>query len=133
MYEQLSRLIKKYHLAEFIKFVIVGVIATLLNYGIYLALLNIFNKNLAYSIGYALSFCFNLIASHLFTFKKAVNPKSSLKFALAHLINYLIQIGLLNLFTFIGVPKAYAPLPVYVIAIPVNYFVVRFALNYKRG
>jgi len=132
MYKYTIQLIKKYKLEEFIKFVIVGIIATLISYLLYILLIKHLDKSIAFTIGYVISFCFNLIASNLFTFKTKVNVKSGLRFSLAHVANYLIQIILLNLFTYIGIPKLYAPIPVYAIAVPVNFFFVRFALKSTR-
>lgn len=132
MFKFAINLIKKYKLEEFIKFVIVGLTATGISYLIYISLLNLIDKNIAYTIGYAISFCFNLIASNLFTFKTKVNVKNGIRFSLAHLTNFIIQIILLNFFTMIGIPKIYAPIPVYVIAVPVNFFVVRFALKSNK-
>lgn len=132
MYKDIIELIKKYKLEEFIKFVIVGLIATGINYIVYLIFHKLVNINIAYTLGYIISFCFNLIASHLFTFKKKVNSKSSFRFLLAHLTNYLIQIALLNLFTLINVPDNLAPIPVYIIAIPINFLTVRFAIKFNK-
>ncbi|QVK17401.1 GtrA family protein [Mycoplasmatota bacterium] len=129
MYKFVVNLIKKYKLEEFIKFVIIGLMATGISYLIYISLIKLMDKSIAYSIGYAISFCFNLIASNLFTFKTKVNVENGIRFGLAHLTNIIIQLILLNLFTFIGIPELYAPIPVYVIAVPVNFFVVRFALK----
>ncbi|HEY8364427.1 MAG TPA: GtrA family protein [Haloplasmataceae bacterium] len=133
MFKSIEKIIEKYDLAEFIRFVIVGVIATAINYVVYRLFIQIIDKSIAYTIGYIVSFGFNLLATHLFTFNKKINALSTLGFALAHLFNYLVQVALLNIFTtYIGIPKAYAPLPVYVIAIPVNFLTVRFAIKRSK-
>lgn len=80
-------------LAEFIRFIIVGVLATALHYGIYLALeygIGL-NYNMAYTIGYLLSFIFNFFASTFFTFQSEANAQNGIKFAGAHLINYFVH------------------------------------------
>lgn len=132
MYRYIIKLIKKYQLAEFIKFVIVGVLATGINYVVYLIFHKIVNINIAYTLGFIISFCFNLILSHVFTFKKKVNPKSGMRFAFAHLVNYLIQLILLNLFSLLPIPEKFIPIPVYIIAVPINFLTVRFAIKYKN-
>lgn len=118
-------------LNEFIRFVIVGVLATALHYGIYLAFeygLGL-NYNLAYTLGYILSFIFNFFASTFFTFKSEANAQNGIKFAGAHLVNYFVHMLLLNLFIFIGIPGGIAPIFVFPIAIIINFFMVRFALK----
>ena len=118
-------------LLEFIRFVIVGVGATILHYTIYLALEHglHFNYNIAYTIGYILSFIFNFFASTFFTFKAEANTKNGVKFAGAHLINYFVHMILLNIFIYIGIPDNFAPIFVFPIAIIINFFMVRLALK----
>ncbi len=118
-------------LAEFIRFIIVGVLATALHYGIYLALeygIGL-NYNMAYTIGYLLSFIFIFFASTFFTFQSEANAQNGIKFAGAHLINYFVHMFLLNFFIFIGIPGGIAPVFVFPIAIIINFFMVRFALK----
>ena len=116
---------------EFIRFVIVGILATVIHYVIYLALehgLHI-NYNFAYTIGDILSFIFNFFASTFFTFKTNANAQNGIRFAGAHLINYFVHMILLNVFIFIGMPDNLAPIFVFPIAIIINFFMVRFALK----
>lgn len=49
----------------------------------------------------------------------------------AHLFNYLLHIGLLNTFLWLGLSKTLAPIPVFAIAIPVNFLLVRFVFKRK--
>ena len=117
---------------EFIRFVIVGGTATIIHYAIYyiLQLTNI-KFNLAYTIGYGISFIFNFIASNYFTFKTEVSINRGAKFTVAHIINYLIQMLLLNIYINIGIPNNIAPIFVFMVAIPINFVMVRFALKGK--
>lgn len=131
MLDFIKSFIKQYHLEEFCKFVLVGILATGINFLIYNIFIRYIDKNIAFTIAYLVSLVFNLLLSHLFTFKKKIAPKSSVKFLLAHFINYLNQLILLNIFIFIGISKVYAPLPVYIIAIPLNFLIVRYALKGK--
>lgn len=116
---------------EIFRFVVTGVLATVIHYGIYYALLNFINTSIAFTIGYFLSFIFNYYMSARFTFRKKTSAKNGAGFLGAHLFNYLLQVTLLNIFLYIGVPKAIAPFPVYAISIPVNFIVVRFVFNRK--
>ena len=107
------------------RFVVVGIIATALHYVIYWLLQRLINVNVAYTIGYLLSFFANYWLSAHYTFRKATTTKNGMGFAAAHLFNYLLQMGLLNLFLWMGINKTLAPLPVYCIAVPVNFLMVR--------
>lgn len=117
---------------EIFRFGIVGVIATIISYTVYIILEKLgLQYNIAYTLGYIISFCFNYIASTYFTFKTDINAKKGIKFAFAHGFNYFLQIVLLNIFVYIGVSKALSPIFVYAISIPINFFVVRIALKDK--
>lgn len=122
----------KQNFYEIIRFGIVGVIATIIHYGIYLALNLIIVSWIAYSIGYGISFLCNFYLSNKFTFKTKPTIKKGIGFGLSHFINYLLQVILLSIFIQLGVPDNYAPLPVFCIAVPVNFLMVRFVLKSKN-
>ena len=116
---------------EFIRFVMVGVLATALHYGIYFLLQRFINVNIAYTLGYALSFIANFYLTAYFTFGKKPSWSKAFGFGGAHLFNYLLHIGLLNTVLWLGLSKTLAPLPVLAIAIPVNFLLVRFVFKRK--
>ena len=118
---------------EFIRFVMVGVLATALHYGIYFLLQRFINVNIAYTLGYALSFIANFYLTAYFTFGKKPSWSKAFGFGGAHLFNYLLHIGLLNTFLWLGLSKTLAPIPVFAIAIPVNFLLVRFVFKRKDG
>ena len=123
--------IVKQNFYEIIRFGIVGVIATIIHYGIYLALNLIILSWIAYSIGYGISFLCNFCLSNRFTFKTKPTFKNGVGFGLSHFINYLLQVILLSVFIKLGVSDKYAPIPVFCIAVPVNFLMVRFVLKSK--
>lgn len=114
---------------EIIRFGLVGVFATLFHYFIYWILQHWINFNVAYTIGYTVSFVCNFFLTSYFTFKKEATVKRGIGFGGAHLFNYLFQIVLLNIFVSIGLPKTLSPIPVYMIAIPVNFLLVRYVFK----
>lgn len=126
---RLKRIVLAVLKIEFIRFAIVGVVATLIHYGIYYLLLQLINVNIAYTIGYLLSFCCNFWLSAKFTFKAEATTKRGLGFALSHLVNYGLQILVLNITLSFGVPEPLAPIPVYLICVPVNFLLVRFVFK----
>lgn len=116
-------------LPEFIRFVMVGIFATALHYGLYFVLQRAINVNIAYTLGYALSFIANFYLTAYFTFGRKPSWRKAFGFGGAHLLNYLLHIGLLNTFLWTGIPKLLAPVPVFAIAIPVNFLLVRFVFR----
>ena len=117
---------------EFIRFCLVGGGATALHYGIYLLLNRVMNTTIAFSTGYLISFFANFVLSNYFTFKTRPSAGKGVGFTISHIVNYLLQVGFLNLFIYLGVPKNWAPLPVYAITVPINFILVRTALKSSR-
>ena len=100
-----------------------------IHYGIYYVLQLGIDVNVAYTAGYVVSFIFNYILSARFTFRKKTSVKNGLGFGGAHVINYLLQVCLLNIFLCLGISRSFAPVPVYCIAIPVNFMMVRYVFG----
>ena len=111
------------------RFVVVGALATLLHYGLYYLLMNLMPATLAYAIGYVLSFVFNFFATSYFTFHAVPSWKRLMGMLGAHGVNFLLHMGLFQLFLWMGMPAAWIPLPVYAIAVPVNFILVRFVFT----
>lgn len=124
---------KREYIGQFIRFGIVGVIATAVHYGIYYLLLPVMSHNLAYTIGYFLSFIMNYLLTTAFTFRTRRSVGNGIGFAVCHGINYLMQMGLLNLFICMGLNKVLAPVPVYCICIPTNFILVRLVMKRFSG
>lgn len=119
-------------LGEVIRFGIVGVVATLMQYAIYWVLVLWLNPTLAMTIGYAISFAFNFIASTRYTFRVEASKKRGAGFALSHAVNYVLQMIMLNAAIWLGVPKQWAPIPMFGVCVPVNYILVRYFLKVKK-
>ena len=123
--------INKENIQELLRFAITGIIALIIHYGVYLILLRFFNPNVSYTIGYIVSFCFNFILTNIFTFKTKANVKKGIGFIASHAINYGLHIVLLNLFLWLSLSEKYAPIPVYMIAVPINFLLIRFVFKSK--
>ncbi len=140
-YNQID-LAKRQKLGEVIRFGIVGGIATVLQYAIYLATMPILANvlpslgdsdhtlaTIANTFAYLISFIFNFIASTRYTFKVKANAKRGAGFTLSHIVNYSMQTLFLNLFVGLGLTKQIAMIPTLCICIPVNFLLVRFFLK----
>ena len=125
---------KKETFGELVRFAIVGTTSAALHYGIYWVLQHWINVNIAYTIGYLLSFLVNYYLSAHFTFKAKTSAKNGIGFGGAHLMNYLLHIVLFNLFLWIGHSRELAPIAVLAIAVPANFVMVRFVFkHFKRS
>lgn len=120
---------KRQGLGEVLRFGIVGLSATAIQYTAYWVGLQFTNHNLAMTVAYLLSFAFNLWASLRYTFRVGGTPGRGAGFAMAHVVNYLLQMATLNLFVDLGVSKTLAPLPMFTVCVPINFLLVRFFLK----
>ena len=128
----MKTVIIKDKILEIARFGIVGTTAMMIHYGIYYLLLSFMPVNLAFTIGYFLSFLYNFMMSSYFTFRVPPSWDRFIRFGASHGTNYLLQIILLNFFVhLIGIDPKLAPIPVYAISIPVNYLLVRLAMVRK--
>jgi putative flippase GtrA len=123
---------KKETLGELIRFAIVGTTSAAIHYAIYWVLQHWINVNVAYTIGYVLSFLVNYYLTAHFTFKEKTSAKNGIGFGGAHLVNYLLHIVLFNFFLWIGLSRELAPLAVLAIAVPANFLMVRFVFKHFK-
>ena len=120
---------RRQQLGEVIRFGIVGVLATLLQYAIYWVLIHWLAPTISMTIGYAISIAFNFVASTRYTFRVEASAKRGAGFALSHAVNYVLQMLMLNLAIWLGVSKQWAPIPMFCVCVPVNFLLVRFFLK----
>ena len=117
-----------------VRHVLGGGTAAVVHFGTYYALTALsVNYNLAFTVGVALSLAFNFVASSRFTFRTGLSAGRGLRFCGAHAVNYLLSIGLLNLYVRLGVSEYVAPLLVWPVAVPINYLMVRYSLTGGAG
>lgn len=129
---RLSDILRQKTAGEFIRFVIVGVVATIIHYGVYYLLKSHINVNVSYTIGYVVSWLFNLFLTMKFTFRSGFSWKKTLGFAGSHVVNYVLHMLFLNLFLWIGFSSTLAPLPTYCCVVPINFVLVRTVFKSKK-
>lgn len=112
------------------RFIVVGVAAVAIQYGVYLLLLQWLQPVVANTLGYIVSFLFNYIASTKYTFRVKSSARHGVGFAFSHLVNYILQSFLLVFFLWTGLQKGWAMLPVFAICVPTNFVLVRYFLKH---
>ncbi len=114
---------------EFIKFGMVGSVALIIHYLTYYLLLRWMNYNVSFTVGYIVSLIVNFLLTISFTFRVNASMKRGAGFVFSHICNYLMQIILLNVFLSINLSQTFAPVPVYMISVPLNFIMVRFFMR----
>lgn len=131
---------RRQQLGEVVRFAIVGLAATVVQYVVYWLLIQFISDDMpatraqfwstvAMTLGYGISFVFNFYASTHFTFRVKANARRGAGFAFSHLVNYLLQMAVLNFFLWLGVSRELAPLPMFCVCVPINFLLVRFFLK----
>ena len=110
---------------------LVGALATGIQYAVYLLMLLWLQPLAANTVAYLLSFTFNYIASTRYTFRVKSTAKRGAGFIFSHIINYGLQTAFLHLFLWTGISKQLAMIPMFAICVPVNFLLVRFFLHRK--
>lgn len=119
---------------RFLRFGLVGIIASAIHYGIYALLIMLRqDANIAYTAGFVISLCCNYILTTYFTFRQNPNKRNVTGFIASHILNYFVEIALLNLFLWIGFSEWVAPILDMAIAACINFLVLQFAFLYKRA
>lgn len=117
---------------QFFRFGIVGTICSGIHYGVYCLVLMVANYNIAYTAGYGVGLICNYGLTTFFTFKAKPSSKNVVGFGFSHLINYLLEMGLLNLFLLLGFSKLLSPILVMVIVVPINFLILHFVYTFSR-
>lgn len=108
------------------RFGITGTLCSLIHYGVYCLCLLFTNTTLAYTAGYCVGLVCNYGLTTYFTFRGRPSKRNAAGFAGSHVVNYLLEIGLLHLFLWMGVSKWLSPVFVMVVVVPVNFLLLRF-------
>lgn len=122
----------KREVGRIIRFGITGSLSTLLHYGAYLLALLWVMPTVAYTIGYIVGLCFNYVMTTFFTFKDSPSKKNATGFVASHIVNYLLEIGILNLFLYYNMEKRLAGILVLIVVVPINYLILRFVFVRNR-
>ena len=115
-----------------VRFGLVGTLCSLIHYGIYCLFLMFTNANVSYTAGYGVGLVCNYVLTTYFTFHKKPTKSNAAGFVGSHIVNYLMEIGLLNFFLWLGVSKWLSPILVMVVAVPINFLMLHFVYLHQR-
>ena len=135
-----GRLPMKYRSA--VRFVFVGTFGTGVQYGIYYLLLDIFQRqwpevgiltSVAFTAGFMIEMVCNYFLTNFYTFKTRPSWKNAGGFLLGRVLNYVIQLLLLNALVWLHMGEEWAGIVAIMLAGVINYFVLRpFYKDKKR-
>ena len=125
-----------------VRFVFVGTFGTGVQYGIYYLLLDIFQRqwpevgiltSVAFTAGFLIEMVCNYFLTNFYTFKTRPSWKNAGGFLLGRVLNYVIQLLLLNALVWLHMGEEWAGIVAIMLAGVINYFVLRpFYKDKKR-
>ncbi|MDO4992131.1 MAG: GtrA family protein [Prevotellaceae bacterium] len=116
---------------EFIRFCIVGVIATALDACIFYLVRMFASYQISLVSGYCISLIVNYLLTIYWTFKKKPSAGNLMGVIAAHMFNlFVVRMSLMWIFVdMAGIPDRIAYVPTLLISMVTNFLVVRFAVN----
>lgn len=117
---------------RFFRFGITGTICSVIHYGVYCLCLLFTTINIAYSVGYGVGLVCNYGLTTYFTFNGKPSKGNAVGFVGTHIVNYLLEIGLFNLFLWTGAGKWLSPILVMIVVVPVNFLLLRYVFVHKK-
>ncbi len=121
-------------LSQFIRFVGVGGINTIVTYLLYLLLLLAVNYTVSYTIAYVFGIGLSYWLNLKFVFQEKSSKKKIVLFPLVYLVQYLF--GMLILYTAIdklGISEKIAPILVVILAVPLTFILTKTILLEKKS
>lgn len=114
---------------EFFRFIIAGVINTVVTYGLYLLLLPFLGYLVAYSAAYAVGIVLSYGLNSVVVFRQPMSLRGLMRFPMVYVVQYLFTATLLWLFVdVLGVTKELSLLAAIALTVPVTFFATRFAI-----
>lgn len=127
----MTKMSNKYRSA--VRFVCVGVLGTLLQYGIYYLFLDIFRESnadsqtmtsVAFSIGFLVEMVVNYLLTNYYTFHTHPSWKNAGGFLVGRAINYGVQILFLNILIWLSMSEEIVGIVAIILAGIINYFML---------
>ena len=116
-----------------VRFVLVGVLGTGLQYGIYYLLLGIFRSqfpgvgiltSIAFTVGFVMEMVCNYFMTSFYTFRVAPSLKNIGGFLMGRALNYVIQLLFLYVMIWLHMSEEWAGIVAIMLAGVINYFVL---------
>lgn len=117
---------------QFMRFCVNGAVSAGIHYGVYVLAMQLIQIDIAYSVGYVVSFIYNYFMTCYWTFHARPTWMRLLGFSGSHAVNYLIHVVLFHLLTQWGVHRLLAPVLVLMVVVPTNFLILRFVYRNKK-
>lgn len=120
--------------SEFIRFVLLRAMCTVLSYGLYLALLPWIRYEAAYVIAFVTGVVLAYVVNATVVFREPMRPRSALRFPLVYVVQFALSWLLLRVAVeHFGVPESWALLLAVAATLPVTFVLSRRIIRGRDG
>jgi len=119
---------------EFNRFIIVGVVNTLLSYIIYVFLVYFLSYPVAYTMAYISGIFISYCLNSTFVFKREIRLIKALQYPVVYLVQYVL--GMLLLYFLVeacNINQLIAPIIVVLVTVPITFILSRFIIKGRLG
>ena len=134
MKDKITFLLYNDRIRQFIRFCVVGVIATVVDATLFYLLRQWLPYQMSMMISYAICLCLNMVLTLLWTFNSVINIQNAISIIAAHLFNlFMVRFGLMALFVNVFlINDKLAFLPTLCISTLSNFFVIKTMLHKRH-
>ncbi|MCX7068390.1 MAG: GtrA family protein [Methylococcales bacterium] len=114
----------------FIRFLIAGLVNTILSYLVYLLLLELFSYTIAYSISYCIGIVISYILNARYVFVQPLNLRRFIQFPIVYVVQYTLGIAILKiLIETVSIDPKLSMVFVILITTPVTFLLSKFVME----
>lgn len=119
---------------QFIRFVLIGCVNTIVTYVIYVGLVTFMPYGIAYTVTTALGILISYLLNARYVFRRKLRLAAALQYPMVYLLQYVF--GLVTLYLLVekaGFNKLVAPLLIVCVSVPATFILSRHILGRRRG
>jgi putative flippase GtrA len=121
--------VRRAHVLEFARFLVVGLVNTGVGYGVYLLALQWLGYELAYAAAYVVGIVFAYLLNSLFVFRSPMRLRTALRYPFVYLAQYLFgSVLLYAMIAWLGFDRRWAALIALILSVPVSFLLNRVVL-----
>jgi len=128
----IEQLLADQRLRQFVRFGVVGIVASAVHYAVYWLLLFAVVPTAAYTAGYVVSFVGNYFVTCYYTFRTRPSWRHFLGFAGSHAVNFALHMVLFSVLLWLGGNKLIIPIVVMGISVVVQFTILRWVFTERR-
>jgi putative flippase GtrA len=114
-----------------VRFALSGAFNTAVTYALYVLALRLWLPHVAYTVVYVAGIALAYVLNRVFVFRSHAGWRSVAATPVVYLFQYLLSLGIVQLWVSVGLPASLAPIPAIVLSLPVTYVLSRLSFSQR--